>query len=130
MADDQASASGKLTTHVLDTANGRPAAGIRIELFRLEDDDGNGSTRDHLTTTETNADGRCDQPLLTGDAFGPGSYELVFHVAGYFRGAGTALPTPAFLDAVPIRFGVAASGEHYHVPLLISPYGYSTYRGS
>ena len=125
MADDQASESGKLTTHVLDTANGRPAAGIRIELFRLDEDG-----RNRLTATETNQDGRCDQPLLTGTAFSPGSYELVFHVADYFRGAGTALPTPAFLDAVLIRFGVAAGGEHYHVPLLISPYGYSTYRGS
>ena len=125
MADDQASESGKLTTHVLDTANGRPAAGIRIELFRLDD---NG--RDRLITTETNSDGRCDEPLLTGANFGPGFYELIFHVAEYFRDAGTALPSPAFLDAVPIRFGVAASGEHYHVPLLISPYGYSTYRGS
>ncbi len=130
MADNQASESGKLTTHVLDTANGRPAAGIRIELFRLLDADGDDLTRDRLITTETNADGRCDQPLLTGAAFSPGAYELVFHVADYFRGVGTALPTPAFLDAVPIRFGVAAGGEHYHVPLLISPYGYSTYRGS
>ena len=130
MADNQASESSKLTTHVLDTANGRPAAGVRIELFRLGAADGDGLTRDRLTATETNEDGRCDQPLLTGDAFAPGSYELVFHVADYFRGADTALPTPAFLDAVPIRFGVAAGGEHYHVPLLISPYGYSTYRGS
>lgn len=125
MADDKAGGSGKLTTHVLDTASGRPAAGIRIEVFRLVED-----SRDHLSTVETNQDGRCDQPLLTGDDFSPGSYELVFHVADYFRGADAALPSPAFLDAVPIRFGVAAAGEHYHVPLLISPYGYSTYRGS
>ncbi len=125
MAGNEASGSGRLTTHVLDTANGRPAAGIRIELFRLSAD-----SRDHLRTTETNDDGRCEGPLLTGDDFSAGSYELVFHVAEYFRGSGTELPAPAFLDAVPIRFGVASAGEHYHVPLLISPYGYSTYRGS
>ena len=125
MAGNDAGGSGRLTTHVLDTAGGRPAAGIRIEVFRLDPD-----SRDHLTTVETNRDGRCDQPLLTGADFAPGTYELVFHVADYFRGTGIDLPSPAFLDAVPIRFGVAATGEHYHVPLLISPYGYSTYRGS
>ena len=117
--------SGKLTTHVLDTANGCPAAGVRIEVFRLE-----GANREHLSTVETNADGRCAGPLLQDAAFTTGIYELVFHAADYFRKAGAALPAPAFLDDVPIRFGIAEAGQHYHVPLLISPYGYSTYRGS
>lgn len=117
--------TGRLTTHVLDTAGGRPAAGIRIELFRLD-----GDARGHLSSHETNADGRCDAPLLEGTDFTAGSYELVFHVADYFRKAGTELPEPAFLDVVPIRFGIAEPGQHYHVPLLISPFGYSTYRGS
>ena len=116
---------GRLTTHVLDTANGRPAAGVRIEVFRLD-----GPDRDHLRTVETNADGRCDGPLLQGADFVPGVYELVFHAADYFREVGAALPAPAFLDDVPVRFGIAEAGQHYHVPLLISPYGYSTYRGS
>ena len=117
--------TGRLTTHVLDTAGGRPAAGIRIELFRLD-----AGARDHLSTQETNADGRCDAPLLEGADFAAGTYELVFHVAEYFREAGADLPQPAFLDVVPLRFGVAEADQHYHVPLLISPYGYSTYRGS
>ncbi|GAB4223953.1 MAG: hydroxyisourate hydrolase [Kiloniellaceae bacterium] len=117
--------NGKLTTHVLDTAGGRPATGVRVEVFRLS-----GETRDRLSTVETNADGRCDAPLLQGADFAAGTYELVFHVAAYFRGAGVSLPEPAFLDVVPIRFGIAEAGQHYHVPLLISPFGYSTYRGS
>ena len=117
--------TGRLTTHVLDTAHGRPAAGIRIELFRLE-----GDRRARLSAHETNADGRCAGPLLEGSDFTAGGYELVFHVAEYFRKAGVALPDPAFLDVVPLRFGIAEAGQHYHVPLLISPYGYSTYRGS
>lgn len=117
--------SGKLTTHVLDTAGGRPAAGVRIEVFRLS-----GEARERLSTFETNADGRCEAPLLQGGDFAAGTYELVFHVADYFHSVGLDLPSPAFLDVVPIRFGVATPGQHYHVPLLISPYGYSTYRGS
>ncbi len=125
MAGNGTSGSGRLTTHVLDTASGRPAAGVSIEVFRLD-----GETRNRLLTVETNQDGRCDQPLLDGADFAPGCYELVFHVAAYFQAAGAALPTPAFLDSVPVRFGVADAAAHYHVPLLISPYGYSTYRGS
>ena len=118
-------AGGKLTTHVLDTASGRPGAGLRIELFRLEDGD-----RSLLKTVVTNDDGRCDDPLLAGADFAVGTYELVFHVGDYFAGAGVDLPDPPFLDQAPVRFGIAAAGQHYHVPLLISPYGYSTYRGS
>ncbi len=120
-----ATAAGRLTTHVLDTASGRPAAGVRIELFRLAP-----AGREPLAEMVTNADGRGDGPFLAGEAFEPGRYELVFHVAGYFRANGVDLPKTAFLDEVPIRFGVDRPGEHYHVPLLISPYGYSTYRGS
>lgn len=116
---------GRLTTHILDTASGSPAAGVPIELFALS-----GDGRERLTTATTNDDGRCDAPLLDGDAFVAGVYELLFHVGDYLRACGTDLPSPAFLDIVPIRFGIASPGDHYHVPLLISPYGYSTYRGS
>ena len=116
---------GRLTTHVLDLALGRPAAGLRIELFRA-----GGDGRERLAEAATNADGRCDAPLLEGAAFRPGRYELVFHAGDYFRAAGAALPDPPFLDEVAIRFGVAEADGRYHVPLLLSPYGYSTYRGS
>ena len=116
---------GKLTTHVLDTASGDPAGGMRIDLLRVA-----GAISAVLATCTTNADGRCDAPLLSGEAMAAGVYELVFHVGAYFRGQGVALPEPAFLDAVPVRFGIADTGRHYHVPLLISPFGYSTYRGS
>lgn len=116
---------GRLTTHILDTANGCPAAQVRIDLFEVTDE---GLTE--LASVRTNADGRCDSPLLEGDAFGASVYELQFHVGKYLRARGADLPSPAFLDVVPIRFGVASADEHYHVPLLISPYGYSTYRGS
>jgi 5-hydroxyisourate hydrolase len=119
------SGTGRLTTHVLDTANGRPAAGVRIELARL-----GASRREALTEATTNRDGRCDAPLLAGEAFAPGQYELTFHVGAYFRSQGAAVGDPAFLESVPVRFAVARGGEHYHVPLLISPFGYSTYRGS
>jgi 5-hydroxyisourate hydrolase len=115
-----------LTTHVLDTASGKPAQGLRIDLFQID-----GDVRRHIKTVETNADGRVDGgPILSGDSFKAGTYELLFHAGDYLRAAGTPLPSPAFLDLVPIRFGIADSRAHYHVPLLISPYGYSTYRGS
>lgn len=114
---------GRLTTHVLDTALGCPAAGLTVELYRL------GETAEHIVSAETNADGRIDSPLLEGDAFAEGVYELRFHAGDYLRRTAT-LPEPAFLDVVPIRFGIAAPDEHYHVPLLLSPYSYSTYRGS
>lgn len=117
--------AGRLTTHVLDTAFGRPAAGVPVTLSRIEE--GGGRTR--LKTVRTNLDGRCDAPLLEGEAFASGLYELVFSAGDYFRAQGVSLPEPAFLDEVPIRFGIAGVA-HYHVPLLISPYGYSTYRGS
>ena len=116
---------GKLTTHVLDTAHGRPGAGIRIELYRLED-----TQRIALGRTQTDADGRCAQPLLEGAAFGAGEYELVFHAGDYFAALGIALPTPRFVDRVVLRFGIADAAAHYHVPLLVSPWSYTTYRGS
>jgi len=112
----------RLTTHVLDTASGKPAAGLRVVLRRAD-------TPAVLAEAMTNADGRLDKPLLEGDAFKPGRYEISFYVADYFRTTGAPLADPAFLDVVPVRFSVAAPGD-YHVPLLVSPYGYSTYRGS
>jgi 5-hydroxyisourate hydrolase len=111
-----------LTTHVLDTTHGRPAAGMTIELREWP----SGAV---LVSTRTNDDGRVDRPLLEGAAFRTGTYELAFHVGDYFRAMGLSLPSPAFLDVVPIRFGIADT-SHYHVPLLVSPFGYSTYRGS
>ncbi|MCE8010636.1 hydroxyisourate hydrolase [Halomonas daqingensis] len=116
---------GRLTTHVLDTAQGRPGEGIRIEVFRLS-----GSGRTSLKTVTTNDDGRCDAPILEGDDFQPGEYELVFHAGDYLRQQGIQADEPRFLDVIPLRFGVADASQHYHVPLLLSPYGYSTYRGS
>jgi len=115
---------GFLTTHVLDTASGNPGAGILVELYRLDE------RRLLLTTVSTNGDGRCDQPLLADEDFRTGEYELVFHAGDYFAARGENLPFPPFLDRVVIRFGIASPDQHYHVPLLISPYGYSTYRGS
>jgi 5-hydroxyisourate hydrolase len=116
---------GRLTTHVLDTAAGRPAAGLAVELWRLE-----GAARALVATGTTNADGRLDQPILAGDGFVPGVYELVFRAGDYLRAGGAGLADPPFLDVVPIRFGIADVQAHYHVPLLLAPYGYSTYRGS
>ena len=116
--------AGYLTTHVLDTARGCPAEGLRIELFRLE-----RGARTHVRTLATNADGRTDGPILPEGRFATGRYELVFHVGDWLDAQGTGGTAPRFLDEVPIRFGMAAD-DHYHVPLLVSPYGYSTYRGS
>lgn len=116
---------GKLTTHVLDTAGGKPGAGMKIELSVLE-----GAAWKKLKSVQTNADGRTDAPLLEGAALAKGEYRLVFDVAAYYRGQGAALPEPPFLDRVPLRFGVADASLHYHVPMLCSPWGYTTYRGS
>ena len=117
---------GRLSTHVLDTMHGKPAAGMTIEFLEAGADGG----WTHLGTVVTNADGRTDAPLMIGGAFRPGRYQLRFHVADYFRKAGVDLPVPAFLDIVPLNFGIAESDGHYHVPLLCSPWSYSTYRGS
>lgn len=116
---------GYLTTHVLDTARGQPAAGMTITLFRLWDD-----TRAEIAQVVTNADGRTDGPILPQGKMDAGIYELVFHAGDYLRATGQAGEAPLFLDLVPIRFGLADGTAHYHVPLLLSPYGYSTYRGS
>ena len=118
-------AEGFLTTHVLDTAQGCPAAGMTIVLYRLT-----GETRAEIARTVTNADGRTDAPILGKADFAPGRYELEFHVGAYLDAIGPAASGPRFLDIVPIRFGMADASAHYHVPLLVSPYGYSTYRGS
>eukprot|EP00117_Sycon_ciliatum_P007664 scpid96135/ scgid10678/ 5-hydroxyisourate hydrolase 2 len=115
---------GRLTTHVLDTASGSPASGVEIKLYRINEND----DRTLLLTATTNSDGRCDGPLLDGAAFKAGRYQLVFGAGQYFaRGKTPSIP---FLDDVIVAFGVADAGTHYHVPLLISPYGYTTYRGS
>jgi 5-hydroxyisourate hydrolase len=111
---------GKLTTHVLDTALGKPAAGLRIEVWQER----------LLKTVVTNADGRADAPLLEGDVFTAGQYELHFFAGDYLRALGSKLPEPLFLDVIPIQFGIADASQHFHVPLLLSPFGYSTYRGS
>ena len=115
----------KLSTHVLDTARGKPASGVQIDLYTV-----NSDTRVHLKTVITNTDGRTDEPLLSSDTIPTGTYQLEFHVGDYLRESGLELPQPAFLEVVVIRFSVAEAGGHYHVPLLLSAYGYSTYRGS
>lgn len=120
---------GRLTTHVLDTALGRPAAGLELTLTRLVSGDGSGAGQ-RLGRFTTNRDGRVDGPLLEGADLAAGVYELAFEAGAYLRARGAPLTEPAFLDVVPIRFGVADPDAHYHVPLLLSPYGYATYRGS
>ncbi len=117
---------GHLSTHVLDTVSGRPAAGVSLALYRIASD----GSRWRVVETETNDDGRTDKPLLDTAAMETGTYELVFRIGDYFRLAGIDLPEPAFLDLVPLRFGIADRDGHYHVPLLASPWAYSTYRGS
>ena len=116
--------SGYLTTHVLDTARGCPASGLRIELYRLD-----GETRQHLRTLHTNDDGRTDKHILPEAEFETGTYELIFHAGAYLDASGVAPETPRFLDVIPLRFGMSEAA-HYHVPLLLSPFSYSTYRGS
>ena len=116
---------GKLTTHVLDTARGKPGAGIRIELYRLD-----GDQRSLVADTKTNADGRTDQPLIGGRPLPIGRYELRFAVGNHFRSRGIESGDPPFLDVVPLRFSIAEPEGHYHVPLLCTPWSYSTYRGS
>ncbi|MBV1788335.1 hydroxyisourate hydrolase [Marinobacterium sp. D7] len=117
---------GYLTTHVLDSAHGCPGQDIPVALYRI----GSDQSRELIKRTLTNDDGRCDQPVLEGEDFQKGVYELEFSVGDYYRRRGVELPEPAFLDNVVLRFGIADEAEHYHVPLLISPYSYSTYRGS
>jgi 5-hydroxyisourate hydrolase len=116
---------GRLSTHVLDTAHGVPAAGVRIELSELT-----AGRWVPVKEVRTNADGRTDEPVLSGDALKAGVYRLEFHVGEYFRRRGLTLPEPAFVDCVPLQFGIADANGHYHVPLLCSPWSYSTYRGS
>jgi 5-hydroxyisourate hydrolase len=121
MSDSQ----GYVTTHVLDAARGCPAPGMRIEVWRLE-----GDARRLLRAVETNADGRTDAPAIDRGELAPGVYELVFHAGAYLESHLGPAGSPRFLDQVPIRFGIADAGAHYHVPLLLSPFSYSTYRGS
>ena len=120
-SDEMTDPGGRLTTHVLDTANGKPAAGMEIRLFQIS-----GDKRTLLKTEKTNSDGRCDSPLLSGAEITNSEYELEFDVGSYFSGMGER----PFLGTVPVRFGISSPEEHYHVPLLVSPFGYSTYRGS
>lgn len=116
---------GKLSTHVLDTAHGRPAANVAIELYAVD-----ATNRTLLVQATTNVDGRCDAPLLEGDALQAGYYELVFAAGDYFAAQGVAVTEPRFVDRVTIAFGVADPGQNYHVPLVVTPWSYSTYRGS
>lgn len=116
--------TGYLTTHVLDTARGCPAAGLKIDLFKID-----GDTRTHLKSLVTNDDGRTDEQMLPAAEFETGIYELVFHAGAYLDGTGTPSEAPRFLDVIPLRFGMSEA-SHYHVPLLLSPFSYSTYRGS
>jgi len=116
---------GRLSTHVLDTSAGKPAQGVHWTLYRLD-----GDQPGKLDHGSTNADGRTDTALLEGDALKVGAYEIVFQVAAYFQAQGVSLSDPPFLDTVPIRFSIFDDGQNYHVPLLVSPFSYSTYRGS
>jgi 5-hydroxyisourate hydrolase len=116
---------GKLSTHVLDTALGKPGAGVAIELYRVD-----GGHRTLLKRDITNSDGRCNKPLLQDEALERGSYEIVFAAGDYFAAQGVVLPTPRFLDRISIAFGIADPAQNYHVPLIVSPFAYSTYRGS
>lgn len=116
---------GRLTTHVLDTARGLPAAGVTIEFSVLD-----GTIWRPVKTVVTNADGRTDEPLMSGDTMRSGRFQLLFHMGDYFRRAGVALADPPFIDRIPLQFGIADIDAHYHVPLLASPWAYSTYRGS
>jgi len=115
---------GYLTTHVLDTARGCPAAGLRIDLYRIDE-----RAQTHLKTLITNSDGRTDEQILPEAEFATGTYELIFHAGDYLRACGDGDTDPMFLDTIPLRFGMSEQ-SHYHVPLLLSPFGYSTYRGS
>lgn len=117
---------GKLSTHVLDTAHGCPGSAIRLELYRIYGD----GTRELLKRAVTNLDGRTDSPLLEGAAMQTGEFELQFHTAEYFEARGAELSNPPFLDIIPIRFAISDDETSYHVPLLVSPWSYSTYRGS
>jgi 5-hydroxyisourate hydrolase len=130
--DDTLPPSGFLTTHVLDTVHGTPAEGMRLDLYvRETSPDGCADGRWlSLRSVVTNADGRLDGPLLSGQDFKPGCYRLIFDVEAYFKSKGVAMPQPAFLGRVPLDFGIADAQSHYHVPLLVSPWSYSTYRGS
>ncbi|WP_300032591.1 hydroxyisourate hydrolase [uncultured Roseobacter sp.] len=116
---------GYLTTHVLDTARGIPAEGIRILLYRVS-----GNSHRKIAEAVTNADGRTDSPILPVGKFTTGNFELIFETGLYLDAAGVPAEEPRFLDSIPIRFGISDADAHYHVPLLLSPYGYSTYRGS
>lgn len=118
---------GRLTTHVLDTSRGKPGSGIALTVERID-----GEQRQQVASAITNDDGRCDAPLLEGDAFTPGEYEICFDAGTYLSASGVDAPAngPRFLDRIVLRFGIANADEHYHVPLLLSPFGYSTYRGS
>lgn len=115
---------GQLTSHVLDTTHGTPAAGVKIDLYSL------AQGRVQIKSLVTNADGRCDQSMLNADEIKSGQWELVFHVGDYFAGKNIAAGDTPFLDEVPVRFGIDDSDAHYHVPLLVSPWSYTTYRGS
>ena len=116
---------GKLSTHVLDIAHGKPGVGVAVELYAV-----GPHGRTLVKTALTNDDGRCGAPLLEGETMAPGRYELVFGAGDYFAGQGVELPSPRFIDRVTLAFGIADAGQNYHVPLVVSPWSYSTYRGS